>query len=799
MVDHLLPLVKKPIRYTDHELNLPGLKSSRVRICLAFPDVYEIGMSNLGIRILYHILNRAGFHVERSFAPWTDLGQLLRREGIPWVSLETRTPLKDFDLIGFSIHTELSVTTALYMLDLAQIPIHAEDRGKNDPIIIAGGPVVYNPLPLIPFIDAFVIGDGEEVMVEIARVLEPGRREENLSRLAQIEGVYVPAENHGRKIKKRTITHLKEEDFPMPPLLPICELTHDRLAIEVARGCLWGCRFCQAGFVNRPLRNRNPDEILRLAERGVRKTGWEEVSLLAFSILDYPGLSPLLEKLSDSLSRRGVGISLPSIRGELLTDELLMSLSRVRRSGLTFAPETGSSRLRKIINKEIEEERIFQNLKKAYELGWRQVKFYFMVGLPGETDEDVDELIRMIKEIGRMGRRRGVKVSIAPFVPKPHTPFQWAPLPNREELMEKINRIRGSIRRSNVKITYHNPELSWIESIIARGDERLAPVLETVYQKGGHFEDWSEYFSIRRWREAFEENSYQPVPLKEQTELPWDFIDVGIDKDFLKREWIKAKEGKITENCRLSGCQGCGACDGKMEKETEPLIHYRVEVVKRKPVPTPVRYRLKYTVGEAYRFASHLDITRAIYRTFRRSDLPVAFSQGFNPHPRVSFGPPKPVGVLSQGEYLDFRLNQYYFGNIIAELNSAFPPDLRAVAIRPIRADIPSLTDLINIHHYVIEGEGLRMEKLSEIKSSDKIILERKKDSSTEYIDIKPDIFRITYNGRLELYLFFGKWRAKLWEVINYLYGREMMGRLRITRIDQMILSKGKLYSPLNL
>ncbi|HID32663.1 MAG TPA: TIGR03960 family B12-binding radical SAM protein, partial [bacterium (Candidatus Stahlbacteria)] len=525
MFDHLLPLIKRPIRYTDHELNLPKQESSRIKVCLAYPDVYEIGMSNLGIRILYHILSRSGIRVERTFAPWVDLGQLIRDKGIPWTSLETRTPLYEFDLLGFSIQTELSITTALYLLDLGKIPLRALDRDDRHPVVIAGGPITYNPLPIIPFFDAFVVGDGEEVIVEIARALEPKRREENLSRLAEINGVFVPERDGKKTVRKRSVKALTEDSFPMPPILPICELIHDRLPIEIARGCLWGCRFCQAGFVNRPLRTRSPDEILRLTERGVRSTGWEEVSLLAYSILDYPYLDTLLGRLTDSLSRQGVGISLPSIRGEFLTERLLQDLSRLRRSGLTFAPETGSERLRKIVNKDVDEDQIYRNLKTAYRLGWRQIKFYFMVGLPGEDDNDIEAAIKMINTIGKIGKRSGVKVAISPFVPKPHTPFQWEPIPDYRVMREKIEQIRQGIRRSNIKLSYHNPEVSYIESIIARGDIRLAEVIEAVYKKGGVFEDWTEQFSINRWIEAFDENDLDPDSYQEISEsTPWDFI-----------------------------------------------------------------------------------------------------------------------------------------------------------------------------------------------------------------------------------------------------------------------------------
>jgi len=535
-------------------------------------------------------------------------------------------------------------------------------------------------------------------------------------------------------------------------------------------------------------------------ERGLRKSGWEEISLLSFSILNYPNLEALLGRLTSSLQFRGVGISLPSIRGELLTENLLKELSRIKKSGLTFAPETGSERLRNVINKKIDQDQIFRNLKAAYTMGWRQIKFYFMVGLPGETDDDIDELIKMVRAISKIANRKGVKISIAPFVPKPHTPFQWEKTYRIEELNEKIKRIRREVRRSNVKITYHNPELSYIEATIGRADRKISSVIEDVYRRGGFFEDWTERFSFERWIEAFDSQSFDPEQYSfDSDNLPWDFISVGVDKKFLKEERKRMEKGEVTPNCEYSGCQGCGACPGEPKEKAEPLLHYQVEIPKKKTVPSPVKYRLKYTIGQAYQFASHLDMTRAIYRTFRRSDLPVALSHGFNPHPRISFGPPKPVGVLSNGEYLDFKLNHYYFGNLITELNKAFPSDLRAISIRPIKNETTSLTDLINIQHYIIEGPDPRFNKLEEITSSDKVILERKRETTTEYINIKDDIFKISFNGRLELFLLFGKWRVKLWEIVNFLYEKEMLGKITITRVDQLVLSKGKLYTPLEI
>ncbi len=733
-IREVLPLVTKPIRYTGGEYNalLRDPDSARVSWVLAMPEAYELGMSNYGLRILYSIINRIpDAACERCYAPWPDFGKALQERSLPLYALESKRPVSEFDVLGLSLQSELSYTNVLYLLDLCRIPLHRKERTTSHPLVVAGGPCTVNPLPMSDFIDVFVVGDGEEPVREITEVVASwnGRdRGEVLGRLSRLEGLYVPGvtptdkpetgTTDGWTVRRRVVGELKEEDFPFPPLVPICEITHDRLTVEMARGCTRGCRFCQAGMMNRPVRLRSQDSVVRLAESGIRASGWEEVSLLSLSALDYPDLPELVNKLNARLKDRRVSISLPSTRGEDFSSELALSLQEVKKAGLTFAPETASEKLRGFVNKNISELRILESVRNALDAGWNGVKLYFMVGLPGETDADVDGIGRFVTEIGRLCKGRPVRFNLSPFVPKPHTPLQWAPFADVTETQAKINRVRDSITRRNVKAKWANPECSYVEALLARGDEKLGPVIERVYREGGVFQEWTEFFRFPLWVESAKALGIDPKDYHRERRtdehLPWDFINVGVSREFLAREYEKAKAGEMTPDCASGACTDCGACPGLDSRSQKAEIRSQksegTEKTEpdygRRPRPLQsfqelrTRFRIKYAVEEPYEFAAHLDRVRAFYRSLRRSELPIAYTKGFAPKPMLSFGPPLPVGLLSGGEYLDLFTAYHYTGNIVRDLGTFLPKGLRIVAAQPIAREHPSLGRIINLARY---------------------------------------------------------------------------------------------------
>jgi radical SAM family uncharacterized protein len=721
-IREVLPLVTKPIRYTGGEYNalLRDLDPARVSWVLSMPEVYEIGMSNYGLRILYSIVNRLENAVcERCYAPWPDFGTALKGAGLPLYALESKRPVAEFDILGVSLQSELGYTNLLYLLDLCQIPLRRTER-EHGPVVVAGGPCTVNPLPMSDFMDVFVIGDGEDPVRDINNVFagwDRRDRSELLSRLARVAGLYVPGFSSGT-VTRRVMMELKEDDSPYPPVVPICEITHDRLTVEIARGCTRGCRFCQAGMLNRPMRFRPVDMIVRMAERGIRATGWEEISLLSLSALDYPDLLGLVKQLNSRLKERRVSISLPSTRGEDFTSELAVNLQEVKKAGLTFAPETGSERLRGFMNKHISEVRIMESVRNALDAGWNGVKLYFMVGLPGETDADVAEIGRFVNELAKLCRGRPVRFNLSPFVPKPHTPLQWAGFGGVAETRERIDRVKASINRRNVKAKWENPECSFVQALLARGDQKVGRVIERVYREGGIFQEWTEHFRYGLWIESCTECGVDPQDYlserKPEAKLPWDFIDVGVSREFLAREYANAKAGKVTPDCASGDCSNCGACpDMKPPERPRPgaaaEVSADLSAYGRRPRPVQsfqelrTRFRVRYAVDESYRFAAHLDRVRSFYRALRRSELPIAYTKGFAPKPMLSFGPPLPVGVTSTGEYMDVYTAYHYSGNIVRDLGTFLPKGLRIVAARPIAREDPSLGRIVNRARYDVK------------------------------------------------------------------------------------------------
>lgn len=567
---------------------------SRVRLtfALCFPDVYEVGMSHVGLRILYHVLNsRPEIAAERVFMPWVDFEQLLRKTATPLFSLENKLPLRSFDIVGFSLQYELTYTNVLAMLELGGVPVLAAERGKDDPLVIAGGPCATNPEPLAPFLDAVVLGDGEEVALDLAQATIEGRerglpRRDLLRRLADIPGVYVPSlyrahydgsrfagveplDGAPQRVVRRIVLDLDAAPFPSAPVVPFVETIHDRVALEIARGCTQGCRFCHAGATYRPVRERSRGVLRRLARESVDSTGYDEISLLSLSTTDYSEIEALCDDLLEEFSGEQVSISLPSLRVDAFSVGLCERVSRVRRSGITLAAEAGTQRLRDVINKRVTDDDIERAACAAFDAGYQQIKLYFMIGLPTEREEDVLGIAETVRRIVRLGRERGAgrrgviaNVSVASFVPKPHTPFQWEAQLPPEELERRQRLVIDNLRTRAVKLSWHDVQQSRLEAIFARGDRRLAQVLLEARRLGLRLDGWTDLFNPGAWEEAFARAGVAPEEYlgerEEDQPLPWDHLSCGVSKDFLLRERRRALAGEPTPDCRRGPCVACG-------------------------------------------------------------------------------------------------------------------------------------------------------------------------------------------------------------------------------------------------
>ncbi|MCK4549239.1 MAG: TIGR03936 family radical SAM-associated protein [Candidatus Krumholzibacteria bacterium] len=694
--DGILPGVEKPSRYIDHELNLTskGFAEEGYNVLLVFPDVYEIGMSHQGLRFLYHALSRVdGVGVEFAFAPWPDMEDGIRETGECLRSWQTGTPASRFDIIGITLSYELHYTNALTIMDLAGLPVVAAERDDIHPLVVAGGPCVSNPLPVIGAFDAFFLGDGEESLVEAVKALkETGRgRRERLETLAAIDGVYV--DGISDKVSARTYL-LGPENLPLAPIVPSGQVVHDRLAVEVMRGCTRGCRFCHAGMTYRPRRERTVGDIVRAATEGLDKTGWEEVSLLSLSTSDYSRLEELLKRLAPELTKRHVSLALPSLRPETITDRIIEATAAVRKSGFTIAPEAGTERLRAAINKDMSDVDILDGCSRILEAGWQNLKLYFMIGLPTETQEDLDGIVSLIEKIMGMRAAKGrfrLGVSISPFVPKAHTPFQWERQCSMEEIAAKEKYLSSRIRHRKVDLGLREPRVSALEGVLARGGRDVWPIVLDAWRSGCRFDSWRDRLRFDLWEKAIEKKGTSIDQLLSGFDpnepLPWEAFTVKVSKSFLLRERERAIRAEVTADCRNGICGGCGACtdeaerragfapadDGKvsrMENRYEHVIDSEHE---------QIRYRFVYRKTGRARFLSHREITNIITRALRRSGLPLRFSKGFHPHAKMSLGPALAVGTASEMEFFDVEFTRD--GDIaFRAFDGLMPPGLEVTA-----------------------------------------------------------------------------------------------------------------------
>jgi len=853
-IDHILPRVTKPIRYLGDEIHSVHKDHTpdRLKVALAYPDVYELGMSNLGLQILYHILNRRDDVVcERVFAPWTDMEDEMRRGGLPLFALESRTPIREFDLFGISLQHELACTNVLNLLDLAGIPLHWRDRARTDPIIVGGGPCAFNPEPVADFFDCFAIGEGEEVIGELVDVakewLATGDPRATLHReLGRLSGVYVPALFDGAppgasarssepraRVSRRIVEDLRPEYAPLPPIVPFCEITHDRLGVEVMRGCTRGCRFCLSGIGYRPVRERPLESVIEIARRGLRESGWDEVSFVSLSSSDYSRLEELVERLPHELGEEQVAISLPSLRPDAFSERLARGLSQFRRTGLTFAPECGSWRLGGVINKQVGEDALLDAIAHAYTAGWRQIKLYFMIGLPTETSDDLQGIVDLTRRAAKVGRKtKGrLKVSISPFVAKAHTPFQWTAQEGIEEMREKELFLRRALRSHNVTVKWRSPEISFLEGVLARGDRQLVRVIERAWRMGCRFDKWTEHFHYDRWERAFSEEDIDPTaylrarPLDEV--LPWDHIDIGVARAFLTEEKARSEAGDVTPDCREQTCVHCGLpCEaegrppallGSARESALPAAEAEAPAATygrpkrreyRRPQPVATRFRTRFRKTRSARFLSHLDLMRAIIRSVRRAGLPLAYSQGFRPHPRISFGPPLAVGMSGQSEFFDLRLGRGYPGNIAAALAKWMPPGIEVVEAKPIFSKARSLSGLISSATYRVEGiDRATLERieprLEEMMACERIVVKRVTEGEASEIDIRPYLssLRLVDGSALEMTLrFTPTGTARPTEVLTEVMARGTIdiAGLRIERTDLSVEWDGEARSPMD-
>ena len=801
-IDTVLPFVSKASRYLGNEINAvqKDLAAVDLRVALAFPDVYDVGMSHLGFQILYSILNnRPDIACERVFTPWIDMEAALREQGIPLCSLESNLPLRDFHILGFSLQYELSYTNILKMLSLAGIPLLAGQRDERYPLIIAGGPCMFNPEPVAAFFDAIVIGDGEDAILELCDIYlqwskKQTAKKELLERLSEVPGLYIPSLFHIAyhddgtvqrmdcmkqgydRVDKRICFNLDQAPYCTSYIVPFMQIIHDRISLEIARGCSRGCRFCMAGMIYRPVRERSLQNLLRLAQETLDRTGYEELSLTSLSSGDFTHIDLLLKTLMDRYQQERIAISLPSLRAETLSRSVMEQIKQVRKTGFTIAPEAGTQRLRDVINKNLTEDAILHTVTEVFAAGWTLIKLYFMIGLPTETQEDVEGIVELSRKIAALGRRKRsgnqINVSISSFVPKPHTPFQWASQSSPEEIRVKQSFLMSSLRGKGIRLKWHNPAMSLLEGVFSRGSRQLSAVLIKAHELGAGFDGWTEHFDPDLWDRAFQEcgiDKYRYLQARPTSEkLPWQHINCGVSADFFVQEYQKALSGETTPDCRTS-CQGCGLCTTPpLNRATphgspEPAELNTAVTSRQNEPPRSVKYRCTFSKCGPARFLSHLELSRCIARTLRRAHLPLKYSQGYHPLPRIVFHDALPVGMESLKEVFDFELTSSIPAETIPEtINPLLPPGLKIISAEEnILIKIPIVATMLTSYAVSFPAAGTLLFPspdavncaIADFYSQQEFLIKTLKKQQWVQVDVRPLVHRLSLkpDGSLEI------------------------------------------------
>ena len=832
-IQDILATIEQPSRYLGTETNVIRKDHDRVdmSIALAFPDLYDIGTSHFGMQILYHILNqRDDVAAERVFAPGIDMQALIKSQGKTLTSLETGRPLGAFDLIGFSLLYELNYTNVLGMLDLARIPFMSNQRGDNYPLIIAGGPCTCNPEPVADFFDAMVIGDGERVVIEMVDCWKTWRRKQQkskrslLEQWSEIEGVYIPQfftpffDASGRQflkpvysnytgVRRSVVPDLDEEAFPEKPIVPFGRPVHDRLRLEVARGCTRGCRFCQAGMIYRPVRERSPNTLLAQTDQSLIQTGYEDISLLSLSTGDYSCIEGLMQALMDRCATDHIAISLPSLRAGTLTPDLMRTIRKVRKTGFTIAPEAGSQRLRNVINKNISEKEIIETVDNAFALGWQVIKLYFMIGLPTESDADIEaiaNLVRLMQKIKKPVRRKGqINVSVATFIPKPHTPFQWVGQIPLDEARQTIKRLHQNLKRPGIRYKWQPPEVSQIEGLWARGDRRLGPLLIKAFRLGCRFDGWSDHFDHALWQKACDAaevdiDSYTGHCRELSEPLPWDHIDTGVSKEYLINDYRKALAGELTDDCRFKECNQCGVCD--FEK-IAPVIFSQCDTNLKVNSTTSGhdqrvfrKQMLTFSKTGPARFLGHLELASTFVRAFRRSNIRLKYSEGFHPKPKLNFIDALPVGMESLKEFLIINdFGDVSSGEIVSRLNSHLPKGLKVINIKDLNKGTSKFKAFTTTYRVMSNNSVFHQNQIKlSMEEKEWITTKTNRKGKSRKINLRPTVLDLVWVSSSELKMTLRTLLGQVVrpsEVVSYLFeiSSNDLKQIRMIKEDNLI------------